>query len=87
VLAVDELEAKARKLCATILQGSGYWLEASPEHISEGAASHMAEALRSARSDGKREGLEEAAKLVEFHTTIGNPRGVAERIRALKDTK
>jgi hypothetical protein len=84
---VDELEAKARKLCATILQGSGYWLEASPEHISEGAASHMAEALRSARADGKREGLEEAAQVADTCPDAVWGPWCSERIRALKDTK
>lgn len=61
---MKDLEAKARELCATILQGSGYWLEASPEHISEGAASHMAEALKAAHDEGWNAAVEVALQRV-----------------------
>jgi hypothetical protein len=66
VSAVDELEAKARELHARFVT-CPEWMRAIPEvkmmHVADLAA--IRQALRSARAEGKREGLEEAAKVAE----------------------
>jgi hypothetical protein len=107
--AVDELEAKATKLLAACPKCGGQPFASAPDigrvmccqpyaaplkaHVAA-----VAKALRSARAEGKREGLEEAAKVAEgclWSWEGERPlelqniawREAAKRIRALKDTK
>lgn len=49
----EENQRRARELAAHVLQGSGYWMEASPEHISAGVAGYLAQALDEAEERGR----------------------------------
>jgi hypothetical protein len=93
---VDELEAKARKLLAACPKCGGQPFASAPDigrvmccqpyaAPTKAHVAAVAEALRSARAEGKREGLEEAAALFAKHRHLA-VREAAERIRALKDS-
>ncbi len=81
---MDELEAKARLAAVEWNYGEGNATDALLEEATESEVAFFLKLLRSARADGKREGMEEAAKVADGFGITGLV--VAERIRALKDT-
>ncbi len=92
--AVDELEAKARRLCVAWTHGEHAICDALLEEADPEEVQHFVELIRSFRADGKREGLEAAAEELVKEQDEYEPQGegwcalsdALERIRALKDT-
>jgi hypothetical protein len=94
VSAVDDLEAKARLAAVEWDYGEGNATPALLDEATDDEVAFFLKLLRSARADGKREGLEEAAEELVKEQDEYEPQGdgwcalsdALERIRALKDT-